>query len=285
MTFIPGTELIKSTMSRFNLIPAIRAKAYSMSMGKGWKKFRNRFFFQPVLLAYIVIAFSSASSEAMTPTPTDHPAITPTPTETPTITPMPPWIHPAMTWYWETVWGYLTGFTTLNPGDEVAAFRVDNSNIAAIATIQWDGSSYGYNMIIYAPDDSSFDVYFRVWDGSTELDAAPNCTTHPAEYGSGPTQHDLEASTPTETPTVTPTMSPTSTPSGTPTLTPTPTHTPIVTPTETPTMTLTPTETPTATPTRPLPVITNIAWDDTSTPKGNITITWDSLSGVRYDIY
>jgi hypothetical protein len=102
-----------------------------------------------------------------------------------------------------------------------------------------------------------------------------------------PTITPTPAETPTETPTVTPTETPTitPTPTETPTVTPTPTQTPTETPTVTPTITPTPTETPTATPTCPKPDITNIVWDDVSSPKGDVIITWDSLEGVTYDIY
>ena len=101
------------------------------------------------------------------------------------------WTPPSSTNFWETVWGYITGFSTIEAGDEIAAFRVDNDEIAGLTTISWDGSNFGYNMVDFAPDTSSFDVYYIVWDGSVELGAVPNFTAHPAEFGSGPTQHDV----------------------------------------------------------------------------------------------
>jgi hypothetical protein len=122
-----------------------------------------------------------------------------------------------------------------------------------------------------------------------------------------PTQTNTPTVTPTMTPTRTPTPSATPTPSGTPTNTPTrtptitptatmmPTNTPSPTPTQTPTNTSTgtptvtptstaPTVTPTATPPC-LPVITNIVWDDGSTPKGDVIVTWESQAGAEYDVY
>jgi hypothetical protein len=103
------------------------------------------------------------------------------------------WTPPTSTNYWETVWGYITGFTPLAPGNEVAAFRTDNNAIVGMTTVSWDGSQFGYNMVMFAPSDSFFDVYFLVWDGTQELLANPQFTTHPGEFGAGPTQHDLHA--------------------------------------------------------------------------------------------
>ncbi|MCX6353484.1 MAG: PQQ-binding-like beta-propeller repeat protein [Candidatus Aureabacteria bacterium] len=198
-------------------------------------------------------------TETPIPTDTPPPTHTPTmtPTQTPTSTPVPHWTPPSITSYWETTWGYITGYITIAVGDEIAAFRVDNSQIVGLTTIAFDGSNYGYNMVIYAPDTNALEVYFRIWDGSNELDAAPNFTAHPAKYGSGPTRHDLGTPTPTGTPTETPTVPPT--PTQTPTQTPT--ETPTATPTETPTETETPTRTPTRTPT------------ETSGPTNTPTIT------------
>ncbi|MCX6354002.1 MAG: hypothetical protein NTZ78_03740 [Candidatus Aureabacteria bacterium] len=101
----------------------------------------------------------------------------------------------------------------------------------------------------------------------------------------------IPTSTPTVTPSMTPTITPTITPTGTPTptntRTMTPTPTPTRTPTNTPTMspTSTPSGTPTSTPTPISPVITNITRNNSSSPAGNITITWDSQIGVAYDVY
>ena len=102
------------------------------------------------------------------------------------------WTPPSATNFWETVWGYLTGFTSLQAGDEIAAFNLSNDEIVGLATISFDGSLFGYNMVIFSPDSLPFNVYFLVWDGYSELSATPNFTTHPAEFGSGPTQHDID---------------------------------------------------------------------------------------------
>ncbi|MCX6356746.1 MAG: hypothetical protein NT045_02545, partial [Candidatus Aureabacteria bacterium] len=48
---------------------------------------------------------------------------------------------------------------------------------------------------------------------------------------------------------------------------------------------VTPPETSIMTPSWQQPVITNIVWDDSSTPKGNVTITWDSQADEVYDVY
>ncbi len=103
------------------------------------------------------------------------------------------WTPPTATNYWEMVWGYLTGFTTLDAGDEVAAFRVSNNDIVGISTITYDPfMGYMYSMSAYGDNTASFDVYLLVWDGSTEFNTTPGFTVHPAyDPGSGPTQRDL----------------------------------------------------------------------------------------------
>jgi len=103
------------------------------------------------------------------------------------------WTPPTATNYWETLWGYLTGFTTLDAGDEVAAFRVSDDDIAGISAITYDPvMGYMYSLSAYGDNTAPFDVYFLVWDGSTEFNTTPGFTVHPAyDPGSGPTQRDL----------------------------------------------------------------------------------------------
>jgi hypothetical protein len=103
------------------------------------------------------------------------------------------WTPPTSTNYWETVWGYITGFTPLAAGNEVAAFSRADNTIVGMTTVSWNGSSFGYNMVVFGPDASPIDVYFLVWDGSAELMAKPDFTSNPEEFGAGPTQHDLHA--------------------------------------------------------------------------------------------
>ena len=108
------------------------------------------------------------------------------------------WTPPTETNFWEAVYGYLTGFTTLDAGDEIAAFRVSDDIIAGICYISESGGDFTYSMYnVYGDDTTPFDVYFLVWDGSTELSAIPNFTVHPAyDPGSGPTQHNMERGVP-----------------------------------------------------------------------------------------
>jgi len=182
----------------------------------------------------------------------------------------PPWTPPAPTDSWETVWGYITGFNTLVAGDQIAAFRGDTNAIVGLTTISSDSTSFAYNMIVYSPNTTPYEVRFTVWDdGSGEIPATPNFTTNPVHLGGGPTQHNLEKSTSaTATPTATipsvdtPTPTPTATsPSvNTPTPTPTATSPAIQTPTPTPTATTGAAQIPTSTPTGTSPA------GDTPTP-------------------
>ena len=103
------------------------------------------------------------------------------------------WTPPSPTHFSQVVWGYLYGFTTIDVGDEVAAFTVSGDQITGHAYIAFDGSNFGYNMNIWALGTASFPVYYLVWDGSSELSAGPGFTSNPLAYppGAGPTQHDL----------------------------------------------------------------------------------------------
>ncbi|MCX6355891.1 MAG: hypothetical protein NTZ78_13465 [Candidatus Aureabacteria bacterium] len=190
----------------------------------------------------------------------------PTPTPTPTHT---PWTTPTQTNYWETVWGYITGFDTLSDGDQIAAFRADDT-IVGLATISYDDIlGFGYNMVVYSDNISAYEVRFTVWDGSDEIPATPNFTTNPAFPGSGPTQHDLEkltSATTTPTATIPSVDTPTPTPTDTTPIVDTPTSTPtatspiVNTPTPTPTATTGAVQIPTSTPTETSPAV------DTPTP-------------------
>ena len=52
------------------------------------------------------------------------------------------WSPPTQTGYWEAVYGYLTGFTTLDDGDEVAAFNVSDGSLVGHALITQSGADY-----------------------------------------------------------------------------------------------------------------------------------------------
>jgi len=104
------------------------------------------------------------------------------------------WTPPTATNYWETLWGYLTGFTTLDAGDEVAAFRVSDDDIAGISAITYDPvMGYMYSLSAYGDNTAPFDVYFLVWDGTQELNAYTNFTAGP-QSPPPETQHGLSSS-------------------------------------------------------------------------------------------
>ena len=103
------------------------------------------------------------------------------------------WTPPTPTAYWEAIYGYITGFTTLDADDEIAAFSVSDGTLVGHDILGEGGGNIPYSMFIYSDDATQFDVFFLVWDGSSEISAVPNFTAHPV---GGTTQHNLENGVP-----------------------------------------------------------------------------------------
>lgn len=95
--------------------------------------------------------------------------------------------------YGHTVWGELTGFCSGldDPESQVAAFRVSSGALVGLSSITVSGG-FWYNMVIHALNTTSFQVYFRVWDGTSEWSTSPNFTASP-DSPPPETQHNLSA--------------------------------------------------------------------------------------------
>lgn len=94
--------------------------------------------------------------------------------------------------YGHTVWGQITGFIVLDdPESQAAALRVSDSALVGLSSITVSGG-FWYNMVIHALSTANVEVYFLVWDGTSEWSASPNFTASP-DSPPPETQHNLLA--------------------------------------------------------------------------------------------
>lgn len=89
------------------------------------------------------------------------------------------WTAPPYNDWWDQIQGYVTDVPTLEEGEEIAAFRVGTDEIVGFTTFSQDSTGLKYSMYIYGTDTAPFDVYFLVWDGTSEIAVGPNYTADP----------------------------------------------------------------------------------------------------------
>ncbi|MCX6355890.1 MAG: hypothetical protein NTZ78_13460 [Candidatus Aureabacteria bacterium] len=216
---------------------------------------------------YYLSSFSTNNSKPVVlSTPTNTPTLTPTrtPTSTPTVTPTSIVPRTTVMWYGS----YCTDeiLSPLQDGDLIQLIRspddtitapdsngmpTGNALLANTTTYHFPGEPEigDYFWGDYWYEEENYYVWVRIWNDS-DPGAATCYWDSPIYPATGLEPIDIDCSG---------------------------ASTNICEPTPTPTVTPTPTPVP--------PVITNITRSNSSSPVGNITITWNSQAGAAYDVY